>query len=130
MHKARHHPPAGARLSRTGSTNPPVGSTAAQLKADIDSGATGDKVGGFDPSAAPLATDEEAGGVRIGPLLVGRARAAERESKGESATANAATPELQPDGRLKSRANWIAPALVGAAAAFVLGVIFYWLLRG
>lgn len=35
--------------------------TSAQLKADIDSGLTGDKVSGLDPAAAPLGTDDEAG---------------------------------------------------------------------
>lgn len=33
-----------------------------QLRADIDSGRTGDKVAFPDPAAAPLATDAEAGG--------------------------------------------------------------------
>ncbi len=36
--------------------------TTAQLRHDIDSGRTGDKVAGFDPAAAPLGTDEEAAG--------------------------------------------------------------------
>ena len=36
--------------------------THAQLKADIDSGRTRDKVAVFDPAAAPLGTDEEAAG--------------------------------------------------------------------
>jgi hypothetical protein len=33
-----------------------------QLRAEIDSGKTGDKVGHPDPAAAPLGTDAEAGG--------------------------------------------------------------------
>lgn len=36
--------------------------TPAQLKEDIDSGRTRDKVAAFDPAAAPLGTDEEAAG--------------------------------------------------------------------
>jgi hypothetical protein len=36
--------------------------TGEQLRADIDSGRTGDKVDFPDPAAAPLATDAEAGG--------------------------------------------------------------------
>ena len=39
------------------------GAAAERLRADIDSGRTGDKVDFPDPSAAPLGTDEEAGGV-------------------------------------------------------------------
>jgi hypothetical protein len=37
-----------------------AGSTVAQLRSDIDSGRTGDKVNAHDPAAAPLGTDEEA----------------------------------------------------------------------
>jgi hypothetical protein len=33
-----------------------------QLRAEIDSGRAGDKVAASDPAAAPLGTDEEAGG--------------------------------------------------------------------
>ena len=36
--------------------------TTDQIRADIDSGATGEKVGFPDPAAAPLGTDAEAGG--------------------------------------------------------------------
>jgi hypothetical protein len=36
--------------------------TTAQLKADINSGATGDKVGVFDPGLSTLGTDDEAAG--------------------------------------------------------------------
>lgn len=36
--------------------------TGEQLRADIDSGRTGDKVAFPDPAAAPLGTDDEAGG--------------------------------------------------------------------
>lgn len=39
--------------------------TAAQMRADIDKGATGDKKPGFDPSAAPMETDAEAAGEPI-----------------------------------------------------------------
>ncbi|QQR39722.1 hypothetical protein [Devosia rhizoryzae] len=35
-----------------------------QLRADIDSGKTGEKVGYPDPATAPLGTDDEAGGAR------------------------------------------------------------------
>jgi hypothetical protein len=40
----------------------PHSPTTAQLRHDIDSGRTGDKVAGFDPAVAPLGTDEEAAG--------------------------------------------------------------------
>ena len=38
------------------------GAVAARRKAAIDRGLTADKVPGFDPGAAPLGTDDEAGG--------------------------------------------------------------------
>ena len=39
--------------------------TGEQLRADIDAGRTGDKVAHFDPAAAPLETDAEAGGASV-----------------------------------------------------------------
>ncbi|MBV9064756.1 MAG: hypothetical protein JO004_03170 [Methylobacteriaceae bacterium] len=53
------------------------GATAAQLRRDIDSGKTGDKVAASDPSAAPLGTDEEAGGVTTPGQALEKARRAE-----------------------------------------------------
>ena len=40
-----------------------AGNTSAQLRDDIDSGRTGDKVSWPDPAAAPLGTDDEAAGM-------------------------------------------------------------------
>lgn len=40
----------------------PSPKTSSQLRKDIDSGRTGDKVAFVDPAAAPLGTDAEAGG--------------------------------------------------------------------
>jgi hypothetical protein len=103
---------------------PGTGATAAQLKADIDSGLTGDKVGGFDPSAAPLGTDEEAGGAPHDPELIARMRAQERMAPKPSTTAHAATPELQPDARIGRRTALAVPILVGVLAAAALAVLF------
>jgi hypothetical protein len=50
---------------------------AAMLKADIDTGRTGDKNEVFDPGLSPLGTDEEAAGTPIVPAAVKRARAQE-----------------------------------------------------
>jgi hypothetical protein len=60
------------------------GATGAQLKHDIDSGRTGDKIPVFDPAAAPLGTDEEAAGTPTPP----EAWQAARESE--------ARPDLRP----------------------------------
>lgn len=51
--------------------------TVMQLKADIDSGATGDKVGVFDPGLSPLGTDDEAAGTPPKPHAVAMARSFE-----------------------------------------------------
>ena len=53
-------------------------STTAQLRADIDSGRTGDKVAAGDPAAAPLGTDEEAAGTPVPAAAVAEARSNER----------------------------------------------------
>ena len=94
-------------------------SNPAQLQHDINSGRTGDKVAGFDPAAAPLGTDEEAGGSRNDPQVIHQARLTEREGKSSSGTRNAATPALQPDANLPHR-PFMTPLLVGGAIAAVL----------
>lgn len=48
--------------------------TTAQLKADIDSGRTGDKVGAYDPGLSSLGTDDEAAGTSAGPDRIRMAR--------------------------------------------------------
>lgn len=54
-----------------------AGSTTAQLKHDIDSGRTGDKVAASDVAMSPLGTDDEAGGRPNSPEIVSLARAQE-----------------------------------------------------
>ena len=51
--------------------------TVEQLRADIDSGRTGDKVPSHDPAAAPLGTDDEAGGTSLSPEVIAQARGVE-----------------------------------------------------
>ena len=54
---------------------PPSGCpTVAMLQGDIDSGRTGDKNPMFDPSGAPLGTDDEAAGTPPTPFRVALAR--------------------------------------------------------
>ncbi|MFC3077881.1 hypothetical protein ACFODL_07265 [Phenylobacterium terrae] len=93
----------------------------AQLKDDIDSGRTGDKVGGFDPGAAPLGTDEEAGGAAPTADEVALARAQEGRRGSNTATQNAAEPSLQPAGAGSSSPR-VAPAILGALVGVVLVV--------
>jgi len=51
--------------------------SADELRHDIDSGRTGDKVPFPDPSAAPLGTDDEAAGTPPAPAAIQRARSHE-----------------------------------------------------
>lgn len=58
------------------------GATVAQLKADIASGRTGDKVAHSDPGAAPLGTDDEAAGRPAHPEVIQMMREAEARDLG------------------------------------------------
>lgn len=99
------------------------GATVAQLKHDIDSGRTGDKVGGFDPAASPLGTDDEAAGAPPSPEVVAQARAQETAGRPDSRTANAATPELQPDARGGRTAGVPFALLAGVILALALAAL-------
>jgi hypothetical protein len=83
--------------------------TVDQLRSDIDSGRTGDKVPAADPAAAPLGTDEEAAGTPIAPEVVAstrrREKAAVRGSKAQNGLG----------------ASWILFGFVGLLAAILLG---------
>jgi len=104
-------------------TSPPrPGASVAQLKDDIDSGLTGDKLAGLDPGAAPLGTDEEAAGTRPDPRLIEIARTQERAGRPANAAPNGSTPELQPDARLP-RQSYALPALMGLAAGAAVGLV-------
>src|SRR3954453_16329531 len=66
--------------------------TSAMLKADIESGRTGDKVGVLDPGLSSLGTDDEAAGRPPSPFRIALARyheTIERWSKGSLRARNA-----------------------------------------
>ena len=93
--------------------------TSAQLKGDIDSGRTGDKVPHVDVGAAPLGTCDEAGGTPPTPQRIRLARLNER-----------APSETAAAGPMNQRAPWVVPAyagfILGAAAVLALAL---WLLH-
>jgi hypothetical protein len=68
-----------------------VSNTAERLRADINRGRTGDKVPFHDPAAAPLGTDDEAGGTPPSAERVAMARA--HEIGGDSRNGPAVTDE-------------------------------------
>lgn len=93
-------------------------SNSAQLKNDISSGRTGDKIAGFDPGASPLGTDDEAGGAPMRPQDISLARAQETGRGLESKSTNSAQPELAPNARSAKPRIALPVALgIGAAAA-------------
>jgi hypothetical protein len=98
-----------------------AGATTAQLKGDIDRGRTGDKVGGFDPGAAPLGTDEEAGGAVIDPVVVELDRRSQASSGLNSRRANAADPSLAPTGGRSPKRRSI-PWIMGLSLVAVMAV--------
>lgn len=103
--------------------DPRQGATTDQLRADIQSGRTGDKVAGFDPAAAPLGADDEAAGTPPAPRVVQAARIQERAGRPDGGRRNAATPELQPDGRPPATdKGMLLGALAGLGAAAALAV--------
>jgi hypothetical protein len=101
--------------ARTAMREPPsfvTDGAAARLKNDIDRGRTGDKVAWPDPAAAPLGTDDEAGGNCATSETVERTRQAE-----------IARGRVPPQSHHGLGATWllISPMLV-AALAIVLFV--------
>jgi hypothetical protein len=84
--------------------------TSDRLRIDIDRGSMGDKVAWPDPAAAPLGTDDEAGGAP--PTAEERALAAEQERR---------TPAPERDGRLFA-GQIMAAALFVATAIAALAV--------
>lgn len=96
----------------------------AQLKDAIDRGKTGDKAAGFDPAAAPLGTDDEAGGAS--PSRQEIEQALRHETGGKATRApNSASPSLAPSG---AKATNVLPWLLlvaGAAIAIFAGLLIW-----
>ncbi|MHB2206349.1 hypothetical protein [Methylobacterium sp. CM6257] len=118
------------RLFRSGSPPPPANlhvqpppasekPTTAMLKADIDSGATGDKVEQYDVGMAQLGTCDEVAGTPPSPERIALARKTEAENR-----------PRRPAGYPYARQSWVIPAYIGfiaAAAVIVSGAL--WLTR-
>jgi hypothetical protein len=89
-----------------------TGSTTPQLKMDIDSGATGDKLAVLDVGMVPLGTDDEAAGFPPTPELVHAVRQADRM---------AAPPPGDPGKRPGVGKGPVILTLILAALALALG---------
>ena len=96
--------------------------TTQQLKADIDTGKTGDKVvEGFDLGLSPLGTDDEAAGSPNTPEQVAMARALEKRG--------APQPPAEQSARV-SKPGLPALWMVVAVFAAVLAVLAFAVLNG
>jgi hypothetical protein len=92
-------PPAPADLAVE--TPPPSDKpTTAMLKADIDSGRTGDKISHYDVGLSQLGTDDEAAGNSPSSERIALARKTE-----------AASPRVQKAAEPHGKRNWILPTL-------------------
>lgn len=103
---------------------------AANIRGDIQKGLTGDKKPGFDPAAAPLETDSEAGGAPLGPEHVRVARQEQHprdQSDRQDSTAEAMLPFEGPIGKADKTYPWrtgllvVAGIIVLAAAWLAFG---------
>src|SRR3954468_9777249 len=74
--------------------------TSAMLKADINSGRNGDKVGGFDPGLSSLGTDDEAAGRPPSPFRIALARYHETVGRWMSSGRNCSETHDSWDGTL------------------------------
>ena len=91
--------------------------TTAMLKADIDSGRTGDKVAAYDPGLSQLGTDDEAAGNPPSPERIALAR-----------KTAAASPQVQAAADVHGRRAWVVPAflgLIGVLGAALSGAIWF-----
>ncbi len=115
----RHDDPTEIEQRPDPPPSPGAGSTLDQLRADIDSGATGDKVPMTDPAATPLGTDDEAAGAPPSPGMVAAVRRAERASAPRRSPEN--PTDRGRDRRVPRRlaGGLLLLAALGAAAAWI-----------
>lgn len=100
-------------------SRPGKGPTVAQLKADIDSGRTGDKVASADPGLSPLGTDDEAAGRPNSPERIALARRTEAKAGLSDSEAPAAL-----------RFKWLTPAvMIGVIVLIAVLVVAVYLGR-
>ena len=98
-----------------------------RLRADIDSGKTGDKSPGHDPAAAPLGTDDEAAGTPVPRDIAEQVRAQENRVDGEAMARQNASPAygdtLSRDPPVSMRTGLLVVSLAAALSAFLCVVL-------
>lgn len=96
--------------------------TGAQQRADIDRGLTGDKKPGFDPAAAPMETDSEAGGsAMVAPLHGAGSQHQPADGRDWQGSEGDAMRNFSQSAS-KARAGWALPLGVGLLVVVLLGL--------
>ena len=103
------------RLDRPPDSNRP---TSAQLKADIDSGRTLDKVPFFDPGLSPLGTDDEAAGRPPSAFRIALARLTETHGRRRNGNNGTGAAHGKPDAALTGFIGFIG----AVAMIFIAGI--------
>lgn len=108
-------PPANLKVDKPPASDAP---TTAMLKAEIDSGRTGDKVPHYDVGLSQLGTDDEAAGNPPSPERIALARAQE-----------AASPPVRARVDIHGARPWVMPAFIGfIVAVAVIFALAIWML--
>ena len=93
-------------------------------RAATQRGETGDKIAGFDPAAAPLETDAEAGGAPFGGVASGSEAAMPRPP--QTSTGGAMRPIAGMETPVGGR-GWVLPvAALSVIAILVLAALVIW----
>ena len=101
---------------------PRAGATAAQVKADIEAGRSGDKRRGFDPAAAPLGTDDEAAGTPASSRTLEEIRRAQArpDLDRHAGPAETVAPDAAPGKARPAATPWLLVGALIAGAAIVV----------
>ncbi len=114
-------PPTQNNITQDGHPAGKAEPTTEQLRDDIDTGHTGDKVGYTDPASAPLGTDAEAGGASPTAAEVSQARTAETRRPDAPAADTGRPVSSEPVEGSKSKMMWwIVAAIVVILLLLVL----------
>lgn len=91
------------------------------VRAATQRGETGDKIPGFDPAAAPMETDAEAGGAAFGGTADGSAVAMSRPP--ETSTGSAMRPTMGEQAPVSARGWGLPLAALAVVAILVLAAV-------
>jgi hypothetical protein len=100
------------------------GTNPAQIRGDIQAGRTRDKRPGFDPAAAPLETDAEAGGVAFNAEDVRIARRQNQSNPGHENSSHATAMRRAGDASYRRHAGWPRTLFLVLGCAVIVTLVF------